>query len=74
MITSCRRSKDIHVEAHPSTQGATSTTGNIVRRCISWENDEEQYFLYWVLTVIPPEYREHITQLHTHLGAILSLQ
>ena len=53
----------------PSTQGGTTTTGNVVRRCLT--NDKEKDFLYWVLTLIPCEYKETITEIQTRLGAIL---
>ena len=41
----------------PSTQGGTRTTGNVVRRYLIRENDTEKDFLYWVLTLIPCEYK-----------------
>ena len=55
----------------PSTQGGTTTTGNVVRRCLIRKDDNDQDFLYWVLTVIPPEFKSHIIEIHTCLGAIL---
>ncbi|KAI6660554.1 hypothetical protein LOD99_14138 [Oopsacas minuta] len=55
----------------PSTQGGTTTTGNVVRRCLIRKNDNDQDFLYWVLTVIPSEFKSHIIEIHTCLGAIL---
>ncbi|KAI6661263.1 hypothetical protein LOD99_10084 [Oopsacas minuta] len=55
----------------PSTQGGTTTTGNVVRRCLIRKDDNDQDFLYWVLTVIPSEFKSHIIEIHTCLGAIL---
>ncbi|KAI6653775.1 hypothetical protein LOD99_3279 [Oopsacas minuta] len=55
----------------PSTQGGTTTTGNVVRRCLIRKDDNDQDFLYWVLTVIPSEFESHIIEIHTCLGAIL---
>ncbi|KAI6648338.1 hypothetical protein LOD99_12147 [Oopsacas minuta] len=55
----------------PSTQGGTTTTGNVVRRCLIRKDDNDQDFLYWFLTVIPSEFKSHIIEIHTCLGAIL---
>ena len=57
----------------PSTQGGTTTTGNVVRRYLIRKDDNDQDFLYWVLTVIPSEFKPHIIEIHTCLGAILRI-
>ena len=41
----------------PSTQVGTSTTVNVVRRCFKREDDSENDFLYWTLTVIAYDYK-----------------
>ena len=46
--------RNISIDA-PSSQGGTSTTGNVVRRCFTREDDTIQDFLYWVLIVILQE-------------------
>ncbi|KAI6661186.1 Dna-mediated transposase [Oopsacas minuta] len=51
--------------------GVATTTGNVVRRCLIRKDDNDQDFLYWVLTVIPSEFKSHIIEIHTCLGAIL---
>ncbi|KAI6661839.1 hypothetical protein LOD99_9791 [Oopsacas minuta] len=55
----------------PSTQGGTTTTGNVVRQCLIRKDGNDHDFLYRVLTVIPPEFKSHIIEIHTCLGAIL---
>ncbi|KAI6659891.1 hypothetical protein LOD99_14231 [Oopsacas minuta] len=57
----------------PSTQGGTTTTGNLVRRCLIRKDDNDQDFLYWVLTVTPSEFKPHRIEIHTCLGAILRI-
>ncbi|KAI6647528.1 hypothetical protein LOD99_8794 [Oopsacas minuta] len=57
----------------PSTQGGTTTTGNVVRRCLIRKDDNDQDFLYWVLTVTPSEFKPHRIEIHTCLGAILRI-
>ena len=44
-----------------SSQGGTSTTANVARRCLVRKSDSEKDFLYWVLSTIPTEYEEVIT-------------
>ena len=57
----------------PSTQGGTTTTGNVVRRCLIRKDDNEQDFLYWILTVILSKFKPHIIEIHTCLGVILCI-
>ncbi|KAI6646833.1 hypothetical protein LOD99_9162 [Oopsacas minuta] len=54
-----------------SSQGGTSTTGNVVRRCLVRKDDSERDFLYWILIVLPSNCKQVITDIHTYLGAIL---
>ena len=54
-----------------SSQGGTTTTANVTRRCLIRYNDSEKDFLYWVLSTIPTEYKDPIFVIHTYLGAIL---
>lgn len=57
--------------ANVSVQVGTTTTGNVLRRCFVRKVNNESDFLYWVLTVIPSEYKHIITDIHNFLGAIL---
>ena len=57
----------------PSTQVGTTTTGNVVRRCLIRKDDKEQDFLYLILTVIPSKFKPNIIEIHTCLGAILRI-
>lgn len=54
-----------------SSQGGTSTTGNIARRCLTRKNDNENDFLYWILTTISTEKKCAIIKIHSYLWAIL---
>ena len=54
-----------------SSQGGTTTTGNVARRCLIRNNDCEKDFLYWVMSTIPTEYKYPLFVIHTYLGAIL---
>ena len=54
-----------------NSQGGTSTSGNVTRRCFLRTDDNEKDFLYWVLSTIPAESKEVIAEIHTYLGAIL---
>ena len=54
-----------------NSQGGTSTTGNVTRRCFLRTDDNDKDFLYWVLSTIPADYKEVVTEIHTYLGAIL---
>ena len=55
----------------PSTQGGTSTIGNIVRQYFRKGVDEKEDFIYWILTFIPSEAKAHVTTIYNNLGAIL---
>ena len=48
----------------PSTQGGTTTTGNVVIRCLIRKDDNDQDFLYWVFTVIPSDLVPHNCNSH----------
>ena len=49
------------------TQGGTTTTGNVVSRCLIRKDNNDQDFLYWVLTVIPSVFQSHIIEIRTCL-------
>ena len=51
----------------PSSEGGTSSTGNIARSCYMNKND----FITWVLTVIPSEFRDTLKIIHSNISAIL---
>ena len=51
----------------PSSEGGTSSTGNIARSCFMNKND----FLTWVSTVIPSEFRDTLKIIHCNISAIL---
>ena len=57
----------------PTSQGGTTTTGNVVRRCMVRDDDSKKDFLYWILTVLPCEHHIVIQTLYNNLGAILSI-
>lgn len=57
----------------PNSHGGTSTTGNIARKCMSRECDDDKDFLYWVLSMLPSQYQGPITKIHTNLGVILRI-
>ena len=54
-----------------SSQGGTSTTGNVARRCLVKRKSSEKDFIYWVLSTIQTDYKDAIILIHTYLGAIL---
>ena len=54
-----------------SSQGGTSTTGKVARRCLVKRKSSEKDFIYWVLSTIQTDYKEAIILIHTYLGAIL---
>ena len=45
----------------PSVQGGTSSTGNVVRRCLKRVNDTKKDFLYWLLSLIPIQSHPNVT-------------
>ena len=49
-----------------NSQGGTSTTGNVTRRYFLRTDDNDKDFLYWVLSTIPADYKEVVTEIHTH--------
>ena len=44
----------------PTSQGGTSTTGNVVGRCMLRDDDSKKDFLYWILTILPSEQHDVI--------------
>ena len=55
-----------------SSQGGTSTTGNVARRCLVQRKSSEKDFIYWVLSTIQTDYKE-TNNFDSYLGAILSV-
>ena len=55
----------------PSIQGGTSTTGNVARKCLTRDDDKDKDFLYWILTLVPQEYTQAVTDIYNNIGAIL---
>ena len=53
----------------PSTQGGTSTTGNVARKCLTRDDDKDRYFLYWILTLVPQDYTQAVTDIYNNIGA-----
>lgn len=53
-------------------QGGTSTTGNVVRRCFKREDDSVKDFLYWILTLIPNDFKNAISDIFNYLGTIFN--
>ena len=51
----------------PSSDGGTSSTGNVARNCFLDKNQ----FLYWVCSLIPTEYHENLRVIHTNLSVCL---
>ena len=48
----------------PSSDGATTSTGNVARNCFLHKNQ----FLYWVCSLIPTEYHGNLKVIHTNLS------
>ena len=57
----------------PTSQGGTSATGNVVRRCMLRDDNFKKDFLYWILTILPNEHHEMNETLYNYLGAILRI-
>ena len=53
----------------PSSDGGTSSTGNIARQCFMNKND----FNLYACSLIPPEFREKISVIQNNLSAILRI-
>ena len=51
----------------PSSEGGTTSTGNIARSCSMNKNN----FIEWILTLIPSEFRDTIEIIHNNISAIL---
>ena len=51
----------------PSSEGGTTSTGNIARSCFMNKNN----FVKWILTLIPSECRDTIKIIHNNTSAIL---
>ena len=58
---------------YPTSQGGTTSTGNVVRICFQRKNDSDRDFLYWVTTLIPVQYHLPLTSIHTYLSVILRI-
>ena len=50
-----------------TSDGGTSSTGNVAGRCFSNEYD----FVFFMCSLIPTEFRDDLTMIHTKLSAIL---
>ena len=57
---------------YPTSQGGTTSTGNVVRSCFQRKNDSARDFLYWVTTLVPEEQRL-LTSINTYLSVILRI-
>ncbi|KAI6658670.1 hypothetical protein LOD99_11016 [Oopsacas minuta] len=53
----------------PSSDGGTTSTGNMARQCFLIKNN----FIYWVSTLISEDMREPINSLHSNLSVLLSI-
>ena len=53
----------------PSSGGGTTSTGNIARLCFIDKNQ----FLFWVNSLIPFEFHEPLTIIHTNLSVVLRI-
>ena len=53
----------------PTSQGGTTSTGNIARQC--FPNKRE--FITWVFSLIPPEFRDNIGIIQMNLSVILRI-
>ena len=53
----------------PTSQGGTSSTGNIASQCFSNNNE----FMTWISSLIPTEFREHVSFIHMNLSVILRI-
>ena len=58
---------------YPTSQGGTTSTGNVVRSCFQRTNDSARDFLYWVTTLVPEEHHLPLTLIHTYLSVILRI-
>ena len=58
---------------YPTSQGGTTSTGNVVRSCFQRKNDSARDFLYWVTTLVPEEHHLPLTLIHTYLSVILRI-
>ena len=53
----------------PTSQGGTTSTGNIARQCFSSKRE----FITWVFSLIPPEFRDNIGIIQMNLSVILRI-
>ena len=57
----------------PTSQGGTTSTGNVVRTCFQRVNDINKDFFYWILTLIPCEFHQSLTVIYTNLAVVLRI-
>ena len=58
---------------YPTSQGGTTSTGNVVRTCFQREINNNKDFLYWIATLIPNHCQLHVTTIYTNLSVILRI-
>ena len=51
----------------PSSDGGTTSTGNIARECFSNKNN----FIHWITTLVPADFHDSLTKILNNLSAIL---
>ena len=51
----------------PSSDGGTTSTGNVARECFSNKND----LIHWISSLLPPEYHNPLAKIQNNLSAIL---
>ena len=51
----------------PSSDGGTTSTGNVARECFSNKND----LIHWISSLLPPEYHNPLAKIQNNLFAIL---
>ena len=57
----------------PTSQGGTTSTGNVIRTCFQRVNDRNKDFFYWILTLIPCEFHQSHTVIYTNLAVVLRI-
>ena len=51
----------------PSSDGGTTSTGNLARECFSNKNN----FIHWITTLVPADFHDSLTKIINNLSAIL---
>ena len=54
----------------PSSDGGTTSTGNVTRECFGHKNN----FIHWITTLIPSDFHDSHTKILNNLLAILRFQ